>query len=490
MRKLHIVAVVAAIVASVAAKAQNTALQTDYVVRPQSMAVLPEHPSGLSVVDGKLYCFADGLLVEAQRREGDIVAFLPDTTFAKIDPAADYVVRHPVNGDLYFTKPDKHGLSCLYVARREGKKGKLRVKRVKLDGMNVKHPTFTSDGKVMVFVSDEKRRNYGGYDLWYVLWEKDEWGRAVNMGGRVNTKGDETSPHMYGDFLIFASNGRQADPSEQNIYVTRLVSKNIVGDTASMVQIGRQTVQPLPAPVNIAGANDRELVVDTVARCCYWVSDRQDGCCLYACRDKLQGAMLWGRVFDKLENPLRGVSVTALKGDRKICTTKTDAQGFYTLNIHPERDYRILFERDGYFSTRTPLASTPVGSESLIYDIRNDVLLDSLPIGVVIEYRDLFGPGADVKMSPYGKEQLAPLVRFMHDNPACSLHMTLRSDVTVDPAFNRLLTARRIKTLQDYLRQVLPYSVRVEIANACAGDDGCMSGQCPSLLSVTVERGR
>lgn len=490
MRKLHIVAVVAAIVASVAAKAQNTALQTDYVVRPQSMAVLPEHPSGLSVVDGKLYCFADGLLVEAQRREGDIVAFLPDTTFAKIDPAADYVVRHPVNGDLYFTKPDKHGLTCLYVARREGKKGKLRVKRVKLDGMNVKHPTFTSDGKVMVFVSDEKRRNYGGYDLWYVLWEKDEWGRAVNMGGRVNTKGDETSPHMYGDFLIFASNGRQADPSEQNIYVTRLVSKNIVGDTASMVQIGRQTVQPLPAPVNIAGANDRELVVDTVARCCYWVSDRQDGCCLYACRDKLQGAMLWGRVFDKLENPLRGVSVTALKGDRKICTTKTDAQGFYTLNIHPERDYRILFERDGYFSTRTPLASTPVGSESLIYDIRNDVLLDSLPIGVVIEYRDLFGPGADIKMSPYGKEQLEPLVRFLHDNPAYSIQMTLRSDVTTDPAFNRLLTARRIKSLQDYLRQVLPYSVGVEIANACDGADGCMSGEGPSVLSVIVERGR
>lgn len=490
MRKLHIVAVVTAIVASVAVKAQNTALQTDYVVRPQSMAVLPEHPSGLSVVDGKLYCFADGLLVEAQRREGDIVAFLPDTTFAKMEAGIDYVVRHPVNGDLYFTKPDKHGLSCLYVARKEGKKGKLSVKRVKLDGMNVKHPTFTSDGKVMVFVSDEKRRNYGGYDLWYVLWEKDEWGRAVNMGGRVNTKGDETSPHMYGDFLIFASNGRQADPSEQNIYVTRLVSKNIVGDTASMLQIGRQTVQPLPAPLNTPRANDRELVVDTVARCSYWVSDRQDGCCLYVCRDKLEGAMLWGRVFDKLENPLNGVSVTVLKGDRKICTTKTDAQGFYTLNIHPERDYRILFERDGYFSSRTPLASPPVGSESLIYDIRNDVVLDSLPIGVVIEYRDLFGPGADVKMSPYGKEQLAPLVRFMHDNPACSLHMTLRSDVTVDPAFNRLLTARRIKTLQDYLRQVLPYSVRVEIANACAGDDGCMSGQCPSLLSVTVERGR
>jgi outer membrane protein OmpA-like peptidoglycan-associated protein len=72
------------------------------------------------------------------------------------------------------------------------------------------HPSLTSDGKTMYFVSD-MLGGFGGTDIYKTSKnENDEWGIPVNLGNKINTEGDEMFPFFEdkSGTLFFSSNGR------------------------------------------------------------------------------------------------------------------------------------------------------------------------------------------------------------------------------------------------------------------------------------------
>lgn len=75
---------------------------------------------------------------------------------------------------------------------------------------NCAHPAISVDGNTLYFSSD-MGGGQGGMDIWYV--KKDAsgaWGSPVNLGEKVNTKGNELFPSITEDnFLYFASNGHE-----------------------------------------------------------------------------------------------------------------------------------------------------------------------------------------------------------------------------------------------------------------------------------------
>lgn len=67
-------------------------------------------------------------------------------------------------------------------------------------------------GNVMVFTSD-REGGFGGFDLWYSVFNGQEWSAPVNMGDLVNTEYDEYRPVLVpggdwyiNDLLVFSSN--------------------------------------------------------------------------------------------------------------------------------------------------------------------------------------------------------------------------------------------------------------------------------------------
>lgn len=70
------------------------------------------------------------------------------------------------------------------------------------------HPFLFNNYKSLLFSSD-MAGGYGGYDLYVTHWNETEkrWGDPINLGAQVNTEGDEISPSIYDNTLIFASNG-------------------------------------------------------------------------------------------------------------------------------------------------------------------------------------------------------------------------------------------------------------------------------------------
>jgi|GEM_PF-5439689 len=91
------------------------------------------------------------------------------------------------------------------------KKGKKWITPVSLPFNNndysCGHPTLSTDGKTMYFISDMPG-GYGGTDIYKVELNKGKWSTPVNMGPKINTLGNEMFPFLHNDTtLYFASNG-------------------------------------------------------------------------------------------------------------------------------------------------------------------------------------------------------------------------------------------------------------------------------------------
>ncbi len=459
-----------------------------FSVNHQKMALLPGEVCNVSIVDGDLYCYASEVLLLAQRSGEQLLGFWADTSFVKMAENIEYVVRHPSTGELYFTQRNRNGVSYLYLAH-ENRRGKLKAKRVRLGGMSVEHPVFTADGNIMIFSSSECRRSFGGYDLWYSLYRDGRWSRPLNLGNRINTEFDEVTPSIYRDCLLFSTNGHDEDHAYLNIYSTRLISNRVHGDTVGMLQIGRCRVQKLPVPLNSPDADDFDMAIDTLHSYGYWVSKRVESDSdsqLYSFSGSLDGILLWGRVFDKYDNPLPSVHIFAFQQGQSVCSTTTDSAGFYQFYLQSDQYYEITYRLPGFFVAYEEINTAKADDEFLIAEMRRDIKMDRLLIGQRIYYSDLFGPNVDLQLSEYGRRQLEPLVRFLIDNPNLSVEFSLSNDITADATFNEFLTTHRLQTLQNYLFSMLPPSVDMKFINLCAGASSSASASGQSKLVVVI----
>ncbi len=97
--------------------------------------------------------------------------------------------------------------SSRYNARRKGWSSFSELFRGR-EGYSYSHPFLFNDDKSLLFASDMPG-GFGGYDIYVTHWneEKNDWGLPVNLGAYVNTAGDEITPYIFGNTLIFASNG-------------------------------------------------------------------------------------------------------------------------------------------------------------------------------------------------------------------------------------------------------------------------------------------
>lgn len=460
---------------SVAVQGQPSAFRSQV----QKLAVLPGEPNSVAVVDSHFYAFLDRLVLVSGIRSAELVGFVPDTDAAKLSQEVTFLQRCPGDG-LYYTSLDRRGRSSLHSVYSDGKKQKS--KRVDMDGLNVYQPTFSADGNIMVFAARDRERGRGGFDLWYSRRIKGEWGKPVNLGERINTPGDELAPCISGDYLFFTSTGRDECKGKQNIFVTQLVNDGVVNDTAGMLQFGRGRVQRLPEPFNSAAVDCSDLVVDTQQNAVFWRCGQH----LMGYQGSLFAVSVWGYVLGEDGRPLSKVEVSVNDGHRQMCSTTTDATGFYRLILPVGSSYRMLFRLENHFSGRVDLAPVRDRGGLMVGESRRDMVLPSLPVGQAIYHADLFGPNASLDLSSHGIEILESYVRFLTDNPHLGATFMLSSDLTADSEYNALLTAERLKVIAAYLTDRLPASTMLDFDNLCDGQEGCSEATGETHLTVVL----
>ena len=420
-------------------------------VRRPASVVLPGNEATLMMFDDELWVESAGLLWRSENQQGEVLGLKADAVMNTIDKRVSYVVRHPQSRHLFYTVRDRRGRSCLYEqVPREGKLPKSC--RVKVGGVRygVMHPVFSADGRMMVFAmrSGEGR----GLDLWY-SWQTDEgWAEPVNMGDRINTSGDESSPFVYGNYLFFASRGRDSiDNNVWRIYVTQLTTVH-PDDMMSMPMVGTAEVQALPASVN-SGSGDCEWVVDTLNHRFYWVSQREGTPSLCVSEGLPEGFVMSGRVFDSQRRPMRNAQVELWRGDRRLVSLRTDKQGYYSTALQAGRTYQLRVAAPNCFTSLETVDEQHRPGQ-LLQPLQRDVVMKTLSVDKPMRINDVFGDNADIQFTADAERQLSMLLQFLKDNPRLRVTFVLHGVCTTDAYVNDLIQERRLAVLRDFFSTV------------------------------------
>lgn len=448
---------------------------------------LPSPLANLSVVDGRVALYAAGMWMTAQVVDDRVVVLEPDSLFLVSAPAADYVVQHPVSGGLFYTEKEREGL---FELKRKRKKTEGVEVPFEADGsLEMCHPVFSSDGMFLVYSTD-KRIGKGGYDLWYFQWKRNGWDGPYNMGGRVNTPGNEINPTIVGDYLVFASDGRSGRV-DYDFYATRLVALRNSDDTVGMVPIGRAAVQPLPAFVNDNG-NQLFFVSDTLRHANCWVNETRDSVAQFVFFEgDLRGVMLKGEVSSAVGgHPVAGTVVKVLDKESRVVVDSmvTDRTGSYSFYLPVSETYRVSFEAPDYFNDTITVFTRRDNEENLIADQVHNVRLSRLELNSVLYFSDVFTDSVGFELHPDVDKSLRQLVAFLDDNPHIEAYITVVSDVTADKDFNIMLTNRRLKQLVDYLRVKVPANF-VSLKNGDSDSSIFTNGIGNTVVSVRLLNG-
>lgn len=273
---------------------------------------------------------------------------------------------------MIFTRNNYDGQSSKGVVRLqlfssrlvEGKWSKPEALPFNDNEYSVGHASISKDGKTLYFASNMPG-GVGGVDIYKASINDDgSYGKAVNLGNKINTEGDEMFPfvHGSGEMLFFSSNGR-VGLGGQDVFLAQLKEDQSIGK-----------VMNLGAPVN-GSADDFALILNEEQTMGYFSSNREGGKGsddIYSF-DLLKpftfGKIIRGVAKDKKGELLASTEVTLfdlLTGEEETIVTGED--GSYEFIVEEDKTFNLRGQKPKYFDG-TNAADTHTEEEVIIVDL-------------------------------------------------------------------------------------------------------------------------
>lgn len=416
--------------------------------------------SNVSVVDGRLYFFHEGHLSTTTSKDGVILYADIAKEMLAIDNEMNYVVKHPVSGQLYFTKRAGRNRFNLYEVTTDDK-GRVKPLKVKFSHYSgtVVHPVFSRDGEIMVFSSDEGK-TYGGFDLFYSMREEDGWGEPQNLGHHINSSYDEFSPSIWGDYLLFSSNRGDTLNGTWNIYSSRLISTlQTFGDTIVTFPIGYSQVQRLPYPVN-SDSSDYGIVYDDSSHTCIFVSQRYQGRSLFHAFNAPLNSIAYQGTVSSYNAPDKVIANARLEvydtenPYSPLATYYADNQGNYRIYTPPQGSYTIRVSAPNHLSVSDNFVSIPSSIEQMLsaWDYSTSLMEFHLGEHYPYQAQALFGAQSACNLTSEGAETLSPLARFMRENEHLRLTIISVFSREEDETLCSLMNQARLRSILNHLK--------------------------------------
>jgi len=357
-------------------------------------------------------------------------------------------VISPDGKTIYFTRNN-------YLGNKEGKKDKEKTNHLKLysakistnDWAEVKelsfnsneysigHPSLSSDGKILYFVSDMPK-GFGGTDIYKVsVNENGNFGRPENLGEPVNTEFDETFPFMDTDgTLYFSSNGHPG-----------------LGLLDIFKVSGEGDIENLGEPLN---SNMDDFAYFQVQRSKegYISSNREGKSDDIFIFNKLNPLLLKGKVTDAVNgNPISAATVRLMKenGDQ-IAFLETDEEGNYETQIARDKTFPVEAKEIEYETFNGDINTMDSDEkEELIYNIQLNPIKD---VEYLAEIENIYFDFDKSNIRPDAAMELDKLIELMQNEyPDIVIEIGSHTDERGTNSYNEKLAERRAKSTYDYL---------------------------------------
>ena len=368
---------------------------------------------------------------------------------------------------------------------------------------NVGQPFLTDDGKSLYFSSDAAG-GYGGKDLYVCYKTPNGWSKPRNLGGTVNSRGDDVFPYLRKDGNLFFSSNGHGGMGGLDIFMC--------------IKNGNKFSQPfnLKSPMN-SGADDfgfsfvqfeNKSLPDTLQGWGYFSSPRpggKGGDDVYKFelkKEKVYTFWLSGiiseNVYDDPKDPKSKVidtiavkhSVVQLYEINKntgmqhlLDVDTTDNYGRYTFMVEKNRDYKVVVTKKDYFS-KSDIANTrnlKIGNDAKIF-VHKNLRMDKIFKNKMIEIPNIFYDLDKANIRPDAAAVLDSLVLpLMDENPMLRFELGSHTDSRGDDNYNLKLSQKRADAVVEYLigkginanRLIALGYGETQIINRCANGVDC-----------------
>ncbi len=351
---------------------------------------------------------------------------------------------------LYFTRcPNdiQQQSGCqIYKSRRTGRSwGKADMVAIKsIDTLStIGQPTVSKSERIIYFAA-ERKGGFGGKDIWVATRKSKSksFGRPMNIGPVVNTKGNEVFPFLRNDTTLYFASDGHGGMGGLDIFVTTIDSAGNWGEPKN-----------LKYPIN-STYDDFGIIFHPTEKWGYLSSNRKGG------RGKED---IWYFIEPPLEFTLSGTitdnrsllfvpnaTVKIVGSGGVSLTTITNDKGYYSFGksqIKPNTTYGILVSKENYFNDKGNATTKGVEFSK---DFTKDFILKPIPEEPIV-LPDILYDLAKWNLKPQYQDSLQGLIQTLRDNPNIVVELAAHTDSRDTQERNDILSQRRATSVVDYL---------------------------------------
>jgi outer membrane protein OmpA-like peptidoglycan-associated protein len=307
-------------------------------------------------------------------------------------------------------------------------------------------PCISADGKTIYF-SSSRKPSYGGMDIFKSEFIDGKFQTPVNLGPKVNTKGNEQAPFIHADgrTMYFISDGHMGI-GNNDIFITRMAN-----DSWS-------TPENLGVPINTS-KNELGIIVERTGKMAYYTSDREGG---------MGGQDLYSFILPKQFRPIASSYVSGLvldavtreklasevvlidlKTGKEIANVTTKAKdGSFLIALPGERDYLLNVNNKQYLFYSDNFSLTTSTSEN---PYKLEVLLHKPKVGESVVLKNIFFDTDKYDLKNTSQIELDRLVTLLNRFSNLKIEIGGHTDNVGSVSANQTLSRNRAKEVMQYL---------------------------------------
>ncbi len=339
---------------------------------------------------------------------------------------------------LYFTRCEvqkREKLGCkIFVSQREGEAwSKAEALTLVPDSLVAAHPAIADNGATLYFVSDMEG-GFGGMDIWKVMKEGEEWGTPVNMGGEINTKGDEMFPFMHPDGTFYFSSNAHLGMGGLDVF------KAVYQDDGSW------EIENMRYPIN-SSYDDFGIIFEGEKERGFFSSNRERDDDIYSfvlppLKFSVEGVVK----NEKTDEPLEEATVKLVGSDGMTLSSTTGEDGNFKFMLRPNTDYVFVASKKGFLTGKGKETTKGLDESKTFFQ---EIRLNS--IKEPIELPNIFYDFAKWDLRPESMVALDKLVETLNDNPKVVIELRSHTDSRGSHASNVELSTKRAQSVVNYL---------------------------------------
>lgn len=256
--------------------------------------------------------------------------------FAKVNNTV-YFTRNN-SGKKFIGKDGTYKLKILEATMKGTSFEKITEPGFNNKDYNCAHPSITADGKTLYFASDMSG-GFGGMDIYACTKNSDgTWGKAENLGNKVNTAGNEVFPFIAANGLLYFSSNGHDGIGGLDIYETKIKQNKA------------ERVYNMGEPVN-SKDDDFGVFLNEDGKSGYISSNRKntgmddDIYSLQILREVKRGKEVLIVTKDKASGEI--LANTEVKINNEVVTT--NEKGEYLTTVEEDMNYNIVVEKTDYY---------------------------------------------------------------------------------------------------------------------------------------------